>query len=108
MKQILAVTALNLRALPQRWSTAAVTMIGVASVVAVMTSMLAISAGLLSAAGRDNRPDQAVVISSGAPSEYASAITPQDVVAIGQAPGVRRDAKRRPLVQPLIDISVEP
>ena len=41
-KQIWAVTAMNIRALPQRAGTSLVTVIGVATVIAVMVSLLAI------------------------------------------------------------------
>ncbi len=46
-RQIGAVTAMNFRSLPQRASTSLVIVIGIAGVVAVLVSVLAMSTGLI-------------------------------------------------------------
>ena len=46
MKQTLAVTLMNLRAIPQRLGTSLVIVIGIAGVVAVLVSVLAMAVGL--------------------------------------------------------------
>ena len=50
MSQIVAVTLNNLRALPARWGIAIVIIIGVAGVVAVLTSVMTMSLGLTATA----------------------------------------------------------
>ena len=46
-RQIAAVTAMNFRSLPQRIGTSSVIVIGIAGVVAVMVSVLAMSTGMI-------------------------------------------------------------
>jgi putative ABC transport system permease protein len=105
--QIWAVTAMNIRSLPLRWGASVVTVIGVASVVAVMISLLAIGAGVTASVNKNDQPERAVVLSGGAPSEYQGAISHAEVEMISQAPGIRRGADGKPMVQPLAAIVVE-
>ena len=65
-KQTFAVTGMNISSLPQRLLSSLVTVIGVACVVAVMVSLLAIGAGLLQSATSGASPNRAIVLSSGA------------------------------------------
>jgi putative ABC transport system permease protein len=106
-REIAAVTALNLRALPQRIGPSLVTVIGVACVVAVMISVLSISSGLISSGEKNTSPDAAVVLSEGAQSEYMGAIPRSTVTIIGAAPQVKRDGQGRPMVRPQALIIVE-
>jgi putative ABC transport system permease protein len=106
-KQIWAVTAMNVRGLPQRVGASLVTVIGVACVVAVMISLLAIAAGLVRAADKHARPDRAVVVSSGAAAEYMGAISPAEAAIIGDAPGVKRNAAGQAMVGPVVIVIVE-
>ena len=106
-RQIWAVTAMNLAAIPSRALASAVTVIGVATVIAVMISLLGIGEGVLSSVLRNDRPDRVVVLSSGAPTEYTGSITPADVALISQAPGVKRAGDGHPMVQPQAAVIVE-
>jgi putative ABC transport system permease protein len=106
-RQVWAITAMNLGALPQRPGAAVVTVIGVASVVAVLISLLAVGAGVRRAVDVTDQPERAVVLSGSAPNEFMGAFTPAQVAQISQAPGIRRDAQGRPMVQPLAAILVE-
>ncbi len=47
LSQIAAVSAMNIRSLPQRVGTSSVVVIGIAGVVAVLISVLAMSTGLI-------------------------------------------------------------
>ena len=102
-----AATALNLKSLPQRIGASLVTVIGVATTVAVMISLLAIGAGLLKTSNRDISPDQVVVLPSGAQSEYSGSMSRDAVAQIAQAPGLRKTADGRPMLQPLSVVIVE-
>jgi putative ABC transport system permease protein len=105
--QIWAVTAMNVRALPQRAGTSLVTVIGVATVVAVMVSLLAIGQGLLLSVSKNVRPDDAIVLSSGTAAAYMGSISPTAAAIIADAPGVAKDAAGRPMVSPEALVIVE-
>ncbi|HVM99958.1 MAG TPA: ABC transporter permease [Caulobacteraceae bacterium] len=105
-RQIWAVSAMNLAELPSRAGASLVTVIGVATVVAVMLSLLGVGEGVMHSVLRNDQPDRAVVLSSGA-SEYMGSFSKADVAQIAEAPGVKRDAKGRPMVQPLAAVIVE-
>ena len=106
-RQIGAVTAMNIRSLPQRVGASVVTVIGVASVVAVMISLLSIGQGLLKTASKNAAPDHAIILSGGASSEYMSSIPRSVVGTIAAAPGVKKDAAGKPMVHPQALIIVE-
>jgi len=105
--QIWAVTAMNLRGLRNRARMSSVIVIGVASAVAVMISLLAIGAGLMQAIGKNDQPDRAVVLSGGAPAEYMGSLSRAQVDMIADAPGVKVGADGKPMVQPLAMVIVE-
>jgi putative ABC transport system permease protein len=98
---------MNVRALPQRAGTSLVTVIGVATVVAVMVSLLAIGAGLMQSVNRNVRPDDAIVTSSGAAAPYMGSISRTSAAIIADAPGVKKDPSGKPMVQPQATIIVE-
>jgi putative ABC transport system permease protein len=106
-REIVAVTRMNLLALPQRIGPSLVTVIGVACVVGVMISVLSISDGLMRSADKNVSPDVAVVLNEGAQAEYMGAISRSAVSIIGAAPQVKHDAAGRPMVRPQAMIIVE-
>jgi len=104
--QVWTATALALQALPQRVGSAVVTMIGVATVVAVMVSILAIGSGVRRFIDVTDQPERAVILSAASPSEFAGAFDAGQVAIIGDAPGVKRLPDGRPMVQPLSAVPV--
>ena len=88
--QTLAVTALNLRTIPQRLGSSAVAVIGIAGVVVVLVSVLSIAAGFTAAMRDSGSPTRALVMRSGADSEMTSGLGGPEVDIIKQAPGLRR------------------
>ena len=95
LKQAYAITLSNLAALPQRWGISIVVIIGVAGVVAVLTSVMAMALGLLDASAKSARDGWAIVLRNGAFAESVSAIPRDALVAIESAPGIARDASGR-------------
>jgi putative ABC transport system permease protein len=93
VKQIAAVTALSLGTLSQRRGSSLVIVAGIAGVVAVLISILALSSGLRSTVGSAGRAERAVVLSRGAQSESASSIARDDVQTVLDLVGIQRDAK---------------
>jgi putative ABC transport system permease protein len=97
MKQITSISAMNLRSLPQRLGTSLVIVVGIAGVVAVLLSVLAMSTGVLKTISSAGRDDRAIVLRGGSASELASAITREQGLTIMDAPGVKRDASGKPI-----------
>ncbi len=91
--QTVAVTALNLRTIPQRLSSSGVAIIGIAGVVVVLVSVLSIAAGFTAAMQDSGSPSRALVMRSGADSEMTSGLSGPEVDLIRQAPGLRRDGQ---------------
>ena len=105
-RQIWAVTAMNLTALPSRVGASLVTVIGVACVIAVMLSLLGIGQGVLHSVGKNVRPDHVSVLSSGATVSLGS-FTQSDVAQIAEAPGLKHTSDGKPIVQPQAVVIVE-
>ena len=97
LKQVAAVTALNLRSLPQRAGTSLVIVIGIMGVVAVLVSVLAMSAGMIKSMQGAGRDDRAMVMRNGASNEMSSSLTRDAVAVIADAPGIKRDAAGQPI-----------
>lgn len=97
IKQIVAVTWMNLRSLPQRISTAWVIVIGIAVTVAVMVSVLAMAAGFQHTLKGTARDDRAIVLRAGSQAELESTIDRENAQTIMDAPGVRKDEAGRPI-----------
>lgn len=93
LRQTLAVTALNLRTIPQRLGSSGVAIIGIAGVVIVMVSVLSIAQGFSAAMAQSGSDNRALVMRSGADSEMTSGLSAPEVDIIKQAPGLRRDGQ---------------
>jgi putative ABC transport system permease protein len=94
--QVVAVTAVNLRTLPQRIGSSMVIVIGIAGVVAVLISLLSMSAGFRQTMGNGARDDRAIILTPGVESERYSQVTRVDVVSLENLPGIRRMADGKP------------
>jgi putative ABC transport system permease protein len=90
VKQILAVTLLNLRTVPQRLGSSTVAIVGIAGVVVVLVSVLSIAEGFRAVMQGTGSPDRALVMRAGADSEMTSGLGGAQVDLIKQAPGVVR------------------
>src|SRR5262249_9409031 len=69
LREALAVTGMSLRSLPARYATSLVVVVGIATVVAVLVSVLAMSRGFLASMTRSGRPERALVLSRNADVE---------------------------------------
>ncbi len=106
LKQTLAITAMNLRSIPERLGTSLVICVGVAGVVAVLVVVLAMATGLRDTLAQSARADRALVMRSGSLTEALSTVSRDELVAIEAAPGIRVDDDGRPLVSPEVLLSV--
>jgi putative ABC transport system permease protein len=98
VRQILAVTAIGLRAIPQRLGPSLVVVVGMACVVAVSISILSMSTGFMRTIGSTGRADRAIVLSRNSQYEGASSITRDNVPVIADGPGIRKAADGKPIV----------
>ncbi len=96
-RQITSISAMNLRSIPQRLGTSFVIVIGIAGVVAVLLSVLAMSTGLMKTIASTGRADRAIVLRGGSNAELASAITREQALTIMDAPGVKHGADGKPI-----------
>jgi putative ABC transport system permease protein len=93
LSQTLAVMALNFRTIPQRLSSSAVAIVGIAGVVVVFLSVLSIAAGFSAAMTQSGSPRRALVMRSGADSEMTSGLNGPEVDIVKQAPGMQREGQ---------------
>lgn len=110
LRQIFAVVGMNLRNLPQRTGASLVIVIGIAGVVGVLISVLAMAVGLASTIAGAGSPDRALILSSGALQEAVSSISSDEVPNILQAAGIAKDTEGRPIAsaETLAQIQVDP
>jgi putative ABC transport system permease protein len=97
LKQISAVTSMNLRSIPQRWGASLVIVVGIAGVVAVLVSMMAMATGFTKTVEGTGRPDRVLIIRGGSGAELGSSITRDQALTIKDAPGIKKDASGQPI-----------
>jgi putative ABC transport system permease protein len=92
IRQIIAVTAMNLRALPLRVTTSLVSVIGIAGVVLILIALLSISEGFRRTLELSGSDRVAIVLRGSTTEELTSSFSQEQVQVIEQAPGIARDA----------------
>src|SRR3984893_12020167 len=97
-KQLAAVIAMSLQTLPQRIGASSVIVIGIAGVVAVLISVLAMGAGFRHTLADSGRPDRVIILRGGSDAELNSNLTRTDVATISNAPGLTKDASGKALL----------
>jgi putative ABC transport system permease protein len=95
--QTSAITAMNLRSLPKRIGTSTVIVVGIAAVVAVLVSVLAMATGFTTAAAKSARSDRVIVLSNGAEVEAGSGLPRVAATTILDAPAVRKNVDGKPI-----------
>ena len=107
LKQILSITLLGLRSIPQRLGASLVIVVGLAGVVAVFTALLAMAAGFRSTLESAGRPDVALVLRGGSQAELNSGITREQGTIIKQVPGVAKGPDGQPLASAEVVVIAE-
>lgn len=97
LSQIVAITGLNLRSVPQRWGPSLVIVIGLAGVVAVFTALLAMAQGFQTTLQDAGRADNAIILRGGSGAELNSGFGGDSADLIKLGPGIRKGADGRPL-----------
>lgn len=100
LRQVLEVSIMNLRSVPQRIGASLVIVIGIAGVVAVLVALFAMAEGFRQTLATTGRADRVIVLRSGATEELSSGFDREQALVIAQAPGVRKDEQGRALASP--------
>ena len=96
-KQIAAITALNIRSIPQRAAMSIASVVAVALAITVLLFFLALAHGLNQTVSGSGSSDVAIVLRDGAGAELNSVVTRDQLNIIAQGPGVvQRD--QHPLI----------
>lgn len=93
LSQIISISLVNLRTLPQRKGAAITAAVGIAGVVGVLVGVLAISEGFRKTMAASGSPEVAIVLRGGANNELSSGMSRDEVRAIMDAPGIARNAQ---------------
>jgi len=92
LNQIAAITVANLRTVPSRLGISLVIVIGLAGVVAVLTSLMAMSNGLSLTLLATGKQDRVIMLRASSQAELNSVLARADIDIAKQAPGIAKDA----------------
>jgi putative ABC transport system permease protein len=107
LNQVAQITLINLRTVPQRLGTSLVVVIGIAGVVGVLVSVLAMSEGFRHTLASTGRPSRVMMLRAGSDSELSSGVARDQAVVLGSLPGLARDPGGQPLVSAEIVVMVD-
>jgi putative ABC transport system permease protein len=97
LRQAFAITGINIRSIPERWTSSLVIVIGLAGVVAVFTALLAMATGFESTLKATGRSDAVIIMRGGSDAELNSGLDREQTDIIKQAPGIASGADGKPL-----------
>jgi putative ABC transport system permease protein len=106
LRQIVTVTAMNFRSLPQRFWTSMVIVVGLGATVGVLLSMMSLTEGLAEAYIHAGDPGRAIIVTSGVDNENQSSISRDTAAVISQEPGIAKDAAGQPLADTAINMAI--
>ncbi|RAI30967.1 ABC transporter permease [Rhodoplanes serenus] len=97
LRQVLAVTRINLASIPQRFWLSLSTVVAVGLVVMVLLSFLSMAAGFRRTLASSGADDVAIALRAGARAEVNSVIGRDQVRLLEDAPGLVRDPQGKPV-----------
>src|SRR6266436_5093889 len=92
LSQVVSVTHVNLRSVPERKGAVLAAAVGIAGVVAVFVGVLSIAEGFRAAMKVTGSPDVAIVLRNSADTEMTSGLAREETRLISDAPGIARNA----------------
>ena len=107
LNQVLQITLINLQNVPRRLGTSLVVVVGIAGVVGVLVSVLAMAEGFRHTLASTGRPTRVIMLRAGSDSELSSGLARDQAVLLGSLPGVARDAAGRPLLSAELVVMVD-
>ena len=107
LNQVAQITLINLRTIPQRLGTSLVVVIGIAGVVGVLVSVLAMSEGFHHTLASTGRQDRVIILRAGSDSELSSGVARDQATLLPALPGLARDLRGAPLASAEIMVMVD-
>src|SRR5688572_20246004 len=107
LNQIVQITLLNLRTIPSRLGTSLVVVVGIAGVVGVLVSVLAMSEGFRHTLASTGRPARVIMLRAGSDSELSSGVARDQATLLASLPGIARDGAGRPLASAELNVMVD-
>ncbi len=105
--QIGAVTGMNLRNIPERWSSSLVAVLGIGGVTLVLVALLSIAAGFKVALEGSGSEDVAIMMRAGSSNELSGGFGADTVTVVNDAPGIKRAADGKPILSPELYVLVD-
>ncbi|MBL8782714.1 MAG: ABC transporter permease [Alphaproteobacteria bacterium] len=106
LTQIMAVTSMNLRSIPQRIWTSLSTVIAIGFVTGVLLAFLALANGFAATVSGTGSPDVAVILRKGG-DELSSVLTREQTLLMQEAPGIAKSADGKPLMSPELYVVID-
>jgi putative ABC transport system permease protein len=104
--QIAAVTGMNLRNVPLRWSSSLVAVLGIGGVTLVLVALLSIAAGFRVALEGSGSDDVAIMMRAGSNNELSGGFGVDTVTVVADAPGIAR-FEGKPVMSPELYVLVD-
>jgi len=90
LSQIVAVTGVTIRSIPQRLGSSIVAIIGISGVIIVFTAVLSIAEGFRAAMRGTGDPQTVIVLRAGSDTEMTSGLSGETARLITEVPGIER------------------
>ena len=107
LRSVVRITAVNVLTLPQRVGPSLVVVVGIAGVVGVLVSVLALAEGFRHTLASTGRGQRMIMLRSGSDAEMSSGIGREQAALLAGLPGIARDASSRPLVTAELVVMVD-
>jgi putative ABC transport system permease protein len=107
LNQVLAITLMNVRNIPQRLGASLVVVIGIAGVVGVLVSVLAMAEGFRHTLASTGRLDRVILLRQGSDSELSSSVSRDQALLLATLPAIARDPAGRPLASAELNVMVD-
>ena len=107
LNQIVQVTLINLQNVPRRLGTSLVVVIGIAGVVGVLVSVLAMAEGFRHTLSSTGRSSRVMMLRAGSDAELSSGVARDQAIVLASLPAIARDAGGRPLASAEIVVMVD-
>jgi putative ABC transport system permease protein len=107
LNQTAELTLITLWTIPQRLGTSLVIVIGIAGVVGVLVSVLAMSEGFRHTLASTGRHDRVIMLRAGSDAELSSGLERDQISLVAPLRGVRRDPEGHPLASAELMVMVD-
>ena len=105
--QIAHVTLINIRNIPNRLGTSLVIVVGIAGVVGVLVSVLAMAEGFRHTLASTGRSTRVIMLRAGSDAELSSGVARDQATLLAGMPAIARDADGRPLLSAELVVMVD-